>query len=31
MEFLDYHVNIGWYDIDLGYLKVVDKPRAEDG
>ncbi len=26
VEFLDYHLNIGWYDIDLDYLKVVDKP-----
>jgi hypothetical protein len=26
VEFLDYHLNIGWYDIDLDFLKVVDKP-----
>jgi hypothetical protein len=26
VEFLDYHVNIGWYDIDLDFLKIVDKP-----
>ncbi|MCA9231878.1 MAG: hypothetical protein KDA57_14610 [Planctomycetales bacterium] len=26
VEFDDYHKNIGWYDIDLDYLKVVDKP-----
>jgi hypothetical protein len=26
VEFLDYHLNIGWYDIELEYLKVVDKP-----
>src|SRR5262245_2244619 len=26
VEFDDYHLNIGWYDIDPAYLKVVDKP-----
>jgi hypothetical protein len=26
VEFDDYHVNIGWYDIDPEFLKVVDKP-----
>ena len=26
VEFMDYHLNIGWFDIDLDYLKVVDKP-----
>ena len=26
VEFDDYHLNIGWYDIDLEFLKVVDKP-----
>ena len=26
VEFGDYHKNIAWYDIDLDYLKVVDKP-----
>jgi hypothetical protein len=26
VEFLDYHLNIGWYDIDPEFLKVVDKP-----
>lgn len=26
VEFVDYHLNIGWYDIDLAFLKVVDKP-----
>src|SRR6266481_6037865 len=26
VEFLDYHINIGWYDIDPSFLKVVDKP-----
>ena len=29
VEFLDYHLNIGWYDIDLSYLTVVDKPTEE--
>ncbi|OHB81984.1 MAG: hypothetical protein A2W31_08985 [Planctomycetes bacterium RBG_16_64_10] len=28
VEFLDYHRNVGWYDIELDYLKVVDKPAA---
>ena len=26
VEFLNYHQNIGWYDIDLDYLRIVDKP-----
>ena len=26
VEFVDYHLNIGWYDIDPEFLKVVDKP-----
>jgi hypothetical protein len=26
VEFMDYHLNIGWYDIDPDFLKVVDKP-----
>jgi hypothetical protein len=26
VEFDDYHLNVGWYDIDLDFLKVVDKP-----
>lgn len=30
VEFLDYHLNIGWYDIDLDYLKVVDKPPPKE-
>lgn len=30
VEFLDYHLNIGWYDIDLDYLKVVDKPSPKE-
>jgi hypothetical protein len=29
VEFLDYHLNIGWYDIDPLFLKVVDKPPAK--
>ena len=30
VEFIDYHLNIGWYDIDLDYLKVVDKPEPAE-
>ena len=30
VEFLDYHLNIGWFDIDLNYLKVVDKPAPKE-
>ena len=30
VEFIDYHLNIGWYDIDLDYLKVVDKPAPKE-
>jgi hypothetical protein len=26
VEFDDYHLNTGWYDIDPEFLKVVDKP-----
>src|SRR3954470_816238 len=26
VEFDEYHLNIGWYDIAPEYLKVVDKP-----
>src|SRR5688572_29773136 len=26
VEFMDYHLNVGWYDIDPEFLKVVDKP-----
>jgi hypothetical protein len=26
VEFLDYHLNIGWFDIDPKFLTVVDKP-----
>ena len=26
VEFVDYHKNVGWYDIDLDFLTVVDKP-----
>jgi hypothetical protein len=29
VEFQDYHVNIGWYDIDPSFLKVVDKPAPK--
>ncbi|WP_146447710.1 hypothetical protein [Bythopirellula polymerisocia] len=30
VEFQDYHLNIGWFDIDLDYLKVVDKPLPKE-
>ncbi len=30
VEFVDYHLNIGWFDIDLDYLKVVDKPAPKE-
>ncbi|MCH8839974.1 MAG: hypothetical protein IH831_04725 [Planctomycetes bacterium] len=30
VEFIDYHQNIGWFDIDLDYLKVVDKPAPKE-
>src|SRR3954469_3459659 len=26
VEFDDYHLNVGWYDIDPEFLKVIDKP-----
>lgn len=26
VEFLDYNLNIGWYDIGLDYIKIVPKP-----
>jgi hypothetical protein len=29
VEFGDYHLNIGWYDIDPSFLKVVDKPAPK--
>ena len=29
VEFQDYHLNIGWYDIDVDFLKVVDKPKPK--
>ena len=29
VEFMDFHLNIGWHDIDLDYLKVVDKPEPK--
>jgi hypothetical protein len=30
VEFDDYHLNIGWYDIAPEYLKVVDKPPPRE-
>ena len=30
VEFLDYHLNIGWFDIELAALKVVDKPQPAE-
>ena len=27
VEFHEYHLNIGWYDIEVDYLKVVDPPQ----
>jgi hypothetical protein len=30
VEFLDYHLNIGWFDIDLSFLTVVPKPTDEE-
>jgi len=30
VEFDDYHLNIGWFDIDLDFLKVVDKPAPKE-
>lgn len=29
VEFLDYHLNIGWHDIELGALTVVEKPAPK--
>jgi len=29
VEFLDYHLNIGWFDIDLSCLTVVEPPPKE--
>ena len=29
VEFLDYHLSTAWFDIDLDYLKVVDKPEPK--
>ncbi|HEX6964069.1 MAG TPA: hypothetical protein VF175_19530, partial [Lacipirellula sp.] len=29
VEFLDYHLNIGWFDIDVSCLTVVDKPAPK--
>src|SRR5690606_27667309 len=28
VQFPEYYLNTGWYDIDLGFLKVVDKPEV---
>jgi hypothetical protein len=30
VEFLDYHLNIGWFDIDLSFLTLVPKPTDEE-
>jgi hypothetical protein len=30
VEFMDYHLNIGWFDIDLSFLTVVPKPTEEE-
>src|SRR3954469_25505335 len=30
VEFDEYHLNIGWYDIAPEYLKVVDKPPPKE-
>lgn len=30
VEFLDYHLNIGWYDIAPEFLKIVDKPLPKE-
>jgi hypothetical protein len=29
VQFLDYHLNVGWFDIDPSCLIVVDKPSAD--
>ena len=29
VEFIDYHLNTGWFDIDLSCLKIVDKPAPK--
>ena len=29
VQFLDYHLNTGWFDIDLSCLTIVDKPSAD--
>jgi hypothetical protein len=31
VEFPGYHKNIGWYDIDVDFLKIVDKPPESTG
>jgi hypothetical protein len=30
VEFLDFYKNAGWHDIELDYLKVVDKPQPKE-
>jgi hypothetical protein len=30
VEFIDYHLSTAWFDIDLDYLKVVDKPEPRE-
>jgi hypothetical protein len=29
VEFMDYHLNTGWYDIDPAFLRIVDKPAPK--
>ncbi len=31
VQFDDFNLNTGWYDIDLDFLKVVDKPLSKKG
>jgi hypothetical protein len=30
VQFLDYHANIGWYDIDVDQLNIVEKPPEKE-
>ena len=30
VEFQEMALNIGWFDIDVDYLKVVDKPKPKE-
>lgn len=30
VEFLDYHLNTGWHDIDVDFLKVVNRPQPKE-